>query len=165
MMTMKLSKETKFMNILIGLSIKNPNFDPIFYNNGYQLEQIEPNFNNGDGNTINPDLQLKSHNDKNLLFFEIKCGSFEHEQALRYKTLTKEELVTQNVTSLDLTDSNFEFIYLCDSDSSKKLLDGDEKNNYGVLVGTFKSRTRGNISFCGRNKKAIRKAVTNYDFK
>ena len=39
------------------------------------------------------------------------------------------------------------------------------KNKHGVLIGTFKSKTRGPISFTGSSKRKIRKAVTNYDFK
>lgn len=129
-----LSNETKIMNLLIGLSIKNPNFTPILYNEGYQLEIIEPYFNNENGEVINPDLQLKSHNDKNLLFFEIKCGSIEDEQATKYKLLTREELINQNITSLDLSSSSFEFIYICENSSLEKIKKSEEINKYGFTI-------------------------------
>jgi len=39
------------------------------------------------------------------------------------------------------------------------------KNKFGGLTGTIKTRKRGKVSFTGSSKRAIRKKVTNYDFK
>jgi hypothetical protein len=39
------------------------------------------------------------------------------------------------------------------------------KNKNGVLIGSFRSKSRGIINFTGSSKRRIRKAVTNYDFK
>ena len=130
----RLSNSTKLMNVFIGLSLPNPHYEPVLYNNGYQLESIEPHFSNNNGELINPDLQYKSHEDNNLVFFECKLGAIEHEQALKYKNLTKEDIVQSNITSLDMSRCQFEIIYCCDEYSKAKLLKGDELNNYGFSI-------------------------------
>jgi hypothetical protein len=39
------------------------------------------------------------------------------------------------------------------------------KNKNGVLIGTFRTSKRGNVSFTGNSRRSIRKKVTKYDFK
>jgi len=130
----KLSNSTRLMNVFIGLSLPNPHYEPVLYNQGYQLESIEPHFVNTNGDLINPDLQYKSHEDKNLVFIECKLGAIEHEQALKYKNLTKTDIIQSNISSLDMSNSQFEIIYCCDETSKDKLTKGDDLHSYGFSI-------------------------------
>ncbi|ODS42802.1 MAG: hypothetical protein MSIBF_05855 [Candidatus Altiarchaeales archaeon IMC4] len=130
----KLSNSTRLINVLIGLSIPNPQYRPVLYERGYQLEYIEPHFTDTNGKLVNPDLQCKSHEEKNLVFFECKLGAIEHEQALKYKGLTKEDIVNSNITSLDMSKCQFEIIYFCDENSKEKVKKGDEIHKYGFPI-------------------------------
>ncbi len=119
---------------MISFGIPNPHIKPVLYNSGYQLEWIEPHFPNLSGEVLNPDLQFFSVNDKNLLFVECKLGSFEHEQALRYKNLKKEDIIPANITQLEMSINNFEIIYCCDEENKAKLLKGEETYSYGFPI-------------------------------
>lgn len=130
----KLCNSTRLMNILIGLSFPNPQFQPILHKIGYQLEYIEPHFTNLSGKLVNPDLQFKSNADKALVFFECKSGAIEHEQAQKYKDLTISDIIQNNITSLDMNNSIFDIIYFCDESNRNKVLKGEEINNYGFSI-------------------------------
>ncbi len=133
-MMRNLSISTKLMNVLIGLSIRNPHLNPVLFNSGYNLEYIEPHFLNNSGEVINPDLQFFSHNDCNLLFVECKLGNFEHQQTMRYKNLEKSDIIKANITTIDITNGNFEIMFCSDEANKNKLIKGDEINNYGFPI-------------------------------
>lgn len=130
----KLSSNTKLMNVVIALTQKNSKFPSTLYNIGYQLENIEPHFSDSQGHLINPDLQIKSHEDKNLLFIECKSGGVEHEQALNFKNVQKTDIINSNITSLDMSDSNFEFAFLCNDSNKEKVIQADDLQNYGFTI-------------------------------
>jgi hypothetical protein len=136
----KLSDSTKLINKIIYLTRINPeDSSQNLYIKGYNLEYLEPFFLNSKGDIINPDIQVFSVVDNNLVFFECKCGSFDHNQALKYKELKKDEIVSSGITHMDMSTSNFEIIYLCDEKSKSKLIEGDNINNYNFPIVSYEN--------------------------
>lgn len=134
MMMKGLSSNTELMNVVIALTQKNCYFPSVLYEVGYQLESIEPHFIGSNGNLINPDLQIKSHADKNLIFVECKSGGVEHQQAINFKNVQKQDIVNNNITSLDMSNCDFEFIFCCRHSNKDKVIQADDKENYGFTI-------------------------------
>ena len=133
----KLNNHTKLMNLMIALSQKNPNFPYPLFQVGYALETILPYFSESGGALINPDLQFKSEGDNNLIFIECKSGNLEHQQALNFKKVKKDDIIEKGVTSLDVSSLNFEFIYFCSSNNKDVLIKADNLYNYNFPILCF----------------------------
>ena len=88
------SNSTLLINCLIGLSTKIGDFPYPLWDNGFQIETIEPRILLSDGSQANPDIQFKKHSDL-LLFFECKDGYCEKQQLERYKKSTIDDIKRQ----------------------------------------------------------------------
>ena len=129
------SNSTLLINCLIGLSTKSPDFPYPLWENGFQIETIEPRILLSDGSQANPDIQFKRNNDA-LLFFECKDGFCEKNQLERYKNLTLEDIKRQHATSLTSQELIFDLSYLASKEKEEKILPSVEKdqNPFPILI-------------------------------
>ncbi len=97
---MLLSEHTLLINNAICLARKQNCINNILSDNGYDLDYIGPRIPVSDGEVV-PDVTFKSTIENLLLIIECKSGSIDYSQALRYKNLTEEDIITSNITSLD----------------------------------------------------------------
>ena len=115
------SNSTQLINCLIALSTKNPDFPYPLWENGFQIETIEPRILLSDTSQANPDIQFKRNNDA-LLFFECKDGHCEKKQLERYKKLTIEDIKRHHITSLTSPDIFFLIWHISLQNKKKKKL-------------------------------------------
>ncbi|MDP3441260.1 MAG: hypothetical protein Q8T08_00225, partial [Ignavibacteria bacterium] len=129
------SNSTLLINCLIGLSTKNPDFPSPLWENGFQIERIEPKILLLDGTQANPDIQFKQ-NDNSLLFFECKDGHCEKKQLERYKKLTIEDIKRQHVTVLTSSNLSFDLAYFASKEKEEKIIQSIEKdgNPFPILI-------------------------------
>ena len=124
----ELSNHTKLMNLILCLSQKNRSCEPVLFNKHYIVETIELDFNKQNGEKINADISLKNPQTNNLLFVECKDGGLELDQAKRYASLDKLDIVTAGVTSL-VGDFKHETAYVTSKESKDKLIEGIKKSS------------------------------------
>jgi len=130
----ELSSHTKLMNTIICLSTRSHRFyTPVLYENHYELETIECSFNKIDGDIIDADIVLKNPELKNLFIMECKAGGLEKDQAERYSTLNKNDIVNANITTLG-GEFTFEIAYLTDSENKEKLIKGINENSLNFPI-------------------------------
>ncbi len=134
-MMSSLSNSTLLVNCLIALSTKNPDFPYPLWENGFQIETIEPRILLSDGSRANPDVQFKRNNDA-LLFFECKDGHCEKEQLERYKKLTNEDIKRNHITSLSAPTILFDLAYFTSKAKEDKIIQSVEKdgNPFPILI-------------------------------
>ncbi|VVB54965.1 Uncharacterised protein [uncultured archaeon] len=131
----KSSKSTKLLNCIIALTTKTPDFPSPLYDNGYQIEVIEPRILLSDGSQSNPDIQLKK-NDDYLLFFECKDGFCEKDQLDRYKRMTCDDIKRTKTSSLSSSKLYYDLSYFCTKESEDKLIPSIDKdgNIFPIIV-------------------------------
>jgi len=129
------SNSTQLINCLIALSTKNPDFPYPLWENGFQIETIEPRILLSDTSQANPDIQFKRNNDA-LLFFECKDGHCEKNQLERYKKLTIEDIKRHHITSLTSPDLFFDLAYFTSKQKEEKIIQSVEKdgNPFPILI-------------------------------
>lgn len=128
------SKSTKLINCLIALSTKTPDFPCPLWENGFQIEVIEPRILLDDGSQANPDIQFKKNEDY-LLFFECKDGFCEKEQLERYNRMTVGDIKRTKATSLSSDKLDFDLAYFVTKEKEDKLLPSISKdsNNFPII--------------------------------
>ena len=122
------SKSTLLLNCLIALSTKTPDFPYPLYEQGFQLENIEPKILLADGRQANPDMQFKK-NDNHLTFFECKDGYCEKDQLERYKQMTAADITRSHVTCLPSSNLTFDLAYFGTEEKREKLEASIEQDN------------------------------------
>lgn len=129
------SNSTQLINCLIALSTKNPDFPYPLWENGFQIETIEPRILLSDKSQANPDIQFKQNSDA-LLFFECKDGHCEKDQLERYKKLTCDDIKRQHSTSLTAQDLSFDLAYFTSKQKEEKIIQSVEKdgNPFPILI-------------------------------
>ena len=132
----ELSSHTKLMNTIICLSTKSHRYCiPVLYQNHYELETIECSFNKIDGRLIDSDIVLKNPELNNLVILECKAGGLENDQAQRYASLSREDIVNANITTLN---GNFKYqiTYITNEENRGKLIHDitDKSLNFPVIV-------------------------------
>lgn len=129
------SNSTLLINCLIGLSTKSPDFPYPLWENGFQIETIEPRILLSDGSHANPDIQFKK-NDDALLFFECKDGYCGKDQLERYKKLTIDDINRQHTTSLTEQNLVFDLAYFASKQKEEKIIPSVEKdgNPFPILI-------------------------------
>ena len=131
---MSSSSSTQLINCLIALSTKSPDFPFPLWENGFQIETIEPRILLSDRSQANPDIQFKRNTDT-LLFFECKDGHCDKDQLERYKKLSLEDIKRQHITSL--TDPTiFDLAYFASKQKEEKIIQSVEKdgNTFPILI-------------------------------
>ena len=147
------------MNCLVALSSKSPDFPSPLYDNGFQLETIEPRVLLRNSQEARPDIQFKK-NDDQLAFFECKAGACKKQQMETYMKITIDDLRNSKITSLPISEiSLFDIVYFGTEQKKEKLTTSiDEYGNPFPIVilednriardvrsGNFKSQTLNGI--------------------
>jgi hypothetical protein len=150
MMMSTLSKSTQLLNCLIALSTITPDFPHPLFDEGFQIEAIEPLFMLSDGiSIINPDLQLKK-NDNYLVFFECKDGYAEDDQRNRYKRITLADIKNANITTLPASRLIYDIAYFGTKDKEEKLIRsiGSDSSLFPLILFEENKITK-HPDFCG----------------
>jgi hypothetical protein len=129
----ELSEHTKLMNYILYLASKNRFCKPVLYDNHYILESIEVKFNKQNGDSIHADVSLKNPEKHNLLFIECKDGSLVDDQAERYHTLNRDDIVNAGITTLSGA-FNHEVAYVTTVEKKDKLIFGIKNKSYNFPI-------------------------------
>lgn len=124
-----LSNHTRLMNIILCLANKNKKYVPVLYDNDYVLESIELAFNMQNKGMIHTDVCLKNLKLNNLVLIECKDGGLELDQARRYATLNRNDIIKACVTTLS-GDFSHEVVYVGCKDKSAKLIGDIQENSF-----------------------------------
>lgn len=123
------------MNCLVALGTKTPDFPCPLWENGFQLENIEPRVLLSSGSQAKPDIQFKKHDDY-IVFFECKDGHCDKEQLERYKQMTINDVRRSSITSLSAPTLSFDLAYFGTAQNEKKLVTSISKdgNTFPILI-------------------------------